>query len=93
VRGATASSSRLLGEAFAAIAARLKGVSGAKIAAIAGDLADAEAMLALKDLMAGARLAEPRLPPGRRKLDAPARRLATSSTPPSPASSRPTRCC
>ncbi len=39
-------------EAFAAIAARLKGVDGARIAAIAGDLADAEAMLALKDLMA-----------------------------------------
>ncbi|HLJ64562.1 MAG TPA: NADH-quinone oxidoreductase subunit NuoG, partial [Stellaceae bacterium] len=40
-------------EAFAAIAARLKGVGGTKIAAIAGDLADAEAMLALKELMAG----------------------------------------
>jgi NADH-quinone oxidoreductase subunit G len=40
-------------EAFAAIAARLKGLDGKKIAAIAGDLADAEAMVALKDLMAG----------------------------------------
>ncbi|MGB8840260.1 MAG: NADH-quinone oxidoreductase subunit NuoG [Aliidongia sp.] len=39
------------GEAFAAIAARLKGVAGDRIAAIAGDLCDAEAMLALKDLM------------------------------------------
>src|SRR5262249_18376592 len=39
-------------EAFAAVAARLRGVSGARIAAIAGDLADVEAMLALKDLMA-----------------------------------------
>ena len=39
-------------EAFAAIAARLKGVPGSRIAAIAGDLADCEAMLALKDLMA-----------------------------------------
>ena len=39
-------------EAFAAIAARLRGVAGARIAAIAGDLADAEAMLALKELMA-----------------------------------------
>jgi NADH-quinone oxidoreductase subunit G len=39
-------------EAFAAIAARLKGVPGGRIAAIAGDLADCEAMLALKDLMA-----------------------------------------
>ncbi len=37
--------------AFAAIAARLEGVSGQRIAAIAGDLADAEAMMALKDLM------------------------------------------
>lgn len=38
-------------EAFAAIAARLKGVPGSRIAAIAGDLADVEAMMALKDLM------------------------------------------
>jgi NADH-quinone oxidoreductase subunit G len=39
-------------DAFAAIAARLKTIDGGRIAAIAGDLADAEAMLALKDLMA-----------------------------------------
>ncbi|MBM3644700.1 MAG: NADH-quinone oxidoreductase subunit G [Alphaproteobacteria bacterium] len=39
-------------EAFAAIAARLKGLDGARIAAIAGDQCDAEAMVALKDLMA-----------------------------------------
>src|ERR1700719_76289 len=39
-------------EAFAFIATRLKGVPGSKIAAIAGDLVDCEAMLALKDLMA-----------------------------------------
>jgi len=39
-------------EAFAAIAAATKGVSGDAIAAIAGDLADCESMLALKDLMA-----------------------------------------
>jgi NADH-quinone oxidoreductase subunit G len=38
-------------EAFDAIAARLRGLAGARIAAIAGDLVDAEAMLALKDLM------------------------------------------
>jgi NADH-quinone oxidoreductase subunit G len=38
-------------EAFDAIAAHLKGVPGTRIAAIAGDLVDAEAMLALKDLM------------------------------------------
>ena len=38
-------------EAFAAIADRLTGVAGDRCAAIAGDLADAEAMVALKDLM------------------------------------------
>ncbi|MBM3647503.1 MAG: NADH-quinone oxidoreductase subunit G [Alphaproteobacteria bacterium] len=38
-------------EAFAAIAAKLKGLDGAKIAAIAGDQCDAESMVALKDLM------------------------------------------
>jgi len=38
-------------EAFAAIADRLRGVDGSRIAAIAGDLADVEAMLALKELM------------------------------------------
>jgi NADH-quinone oxidoreductase subunit G len=40
-------------EAFAAIAARLSGKPGERIAAIAGDLADVEAMYALKALMAG----------------------------------------
>ncbi|MBV9735935.1 MAG: NADH-quinone oxidoreductase subunit G, partial [Acidisphaera sp.] len=39
-------------EAFAAIAAKLKGVPGERIGAIAGDLCDAESMLALKDLLA-----------------------------------------
>ena len=38
-------------EAFEAIATRLKDIPGTRIAAIAGDLVDAEAMLALKDLM------------------------------------------
>ncbi|MBI3113656.1 MAG: molybdopterin-dependent oxidoreductase, partial [Rhodospirillales bacterium] len=38
-------------EAFDAIAARLEGVSGSRVAAIAGDLADCESMMALKDLM------------------------------------------
>ncbi len=38
-------------QAFTAIANRLRGVDGARIAAIAGDLADVESMLALKDLM------------------------------------------
>jgi NADH-quinone oxidoreductase subunit G len=40
-------------EAFTAIAARVKGVDGSKIAGIAGDLVDAESMLALKDLLTG----------------------------------------
>lgn len=39
------------GEAFDVIKKKLKGVSGDEIAAIVGDLADMEAMLALKDLM------------------------------------------
>jgi NADH-quinone oxidoreductase subunit G len=38
-------------EAFAAIAERLSGVKGDRIGAIAGDLCDAESMLALKDFM------------------------------------------
>ena len=39
--------------AFKAIAERVKGVPGERIAALAGDLCDAESMLALKDLMTG----------------------------------------
>ncbi len=39
-------------EAFAAIAERVQGVPGERIGAVAGDLCDAESMLALKDLMA-----------------------------------------
>ena len=39
-------------QAFDAVAAAIKDVPGAAIAAIAGDLADCEAMVALKDLMA-----------------------------------------
>ncbi|WP_299616203.1 NADH-quinone oxidoreductase subunit NuoG [Pelagibius sp.] len=38
---------------FRAIAERLSGLSGDKFAALAGDLCDAESMMALKDLMAG----------------------------------------
>ncbi len=38
-------------EAFEAIAAKIKGLDGARIGAVAGDLASAEEMLALKDLM------------------------------------------
>ena len=40
-------------QAFDAIAARVEATSGEKIAAIAGDLADAESIVALKDLMTG----------------------------------------
>ena len=39
-------------EAFGAIAAKLDGLPGERIGAVAGDLCDAESMLALKDLMA-----------------------------------------
>ncbi len=39
-------------EAFGAIAAKLKGLPGDRIGAVAGDLCDAESMVALKDLMA-----------------------------------------
>src|SRR4051812_43029639 len=39
-------------EAFGAIAAKLNGLDGKKIAAIVGDQCDAESMVALKDLMA-----------------------------------------
>jgi NADH-quinone oxidoreductase subunit G len=39
-------------EAFGAIAAKLNGMDGKKIAAIVGDQCDAESMVALKDLMA-----------------------------------------
>ncbi len=38
-------------QAFDAIAARLKGKDGSKIAALAGDQADVEAMMAMKDLL------------------------------------------
>jgi NADH-quinone oxidoreductase subunit G len=41
------------GEAFAAIGDKLVGLAGDRIGAIAGDLVDAESVLALKDLMAG----------------------------------------
>ncbi|QJE72749.1 NADH-quinone oxidoreductase subunit G [Aerophototrophica crusticola] len=40
-------------EAFAAIRAKLSGLNGSQIAAIAGDLVDAESALALKELMLG----------------------------------------
>ncbi len=42
-------------EAFAVVAQRLKDAGGKRVAAIAGDLADCESMLALKELMTGLR--------------------------------------
>ena len=39
-------------EAFAAIDIKLRGLDGSRLGAVAGDLADAESILALKDLMA-----------------------------------------
>ena len=72
---------------------RSKAPSGKRIGAIAGDLAGAEEMFALKDLMTRARLGQYRLPPGRRRVRSRAGAApAICSTPPSPASSRPTRC-
>ncbi|WCL52589.1 NADH-quinone oxidoreductase subunit NuoG [Gimibacter soli] len=41
------------GDAFAAIKKKLKDVKGAEIAAVIGDLADMESMVALKDLLGG----------------------------------------
>jgi len=41
------------GEAFAAVADGLKGLKGDQIAGVVGDLADVEAMVALKDLLGG----------------------------------------
>ena len=54
-------------EAFAAIAAKVKDTTPAKMAAIVGDLAAAEEIKALKDLMAALRRHQPGLPPGRRQ--------------------------
>ena len=54
-------------EAFDAIAAVADGLDGSAIGAVAGDLADCEAMTALADLMAHAGIAQPGLPAGRRE--------------------------
>ena len=51
------------------------GLRGDRIGAIAGDLCDAESMLALKDLMAALGSAEPGLPAGRRGARCVAARL------------------
>ena len=51
-------------EAFAAIAAKVKGAKGDRIGAIAGDLAAVEEMFALKELMGKLGVSEHRLPSG-----------------------------
>ena len=51
--------------------------TASKIAAIVGDQCDAEAMVALKDLMAALGSPQRRLPPGRRASSRPARAAAT----------------
>ena len=82
-------------EAFGVIAEQAQGRSTARaLAAIAGDLAAAEEMFALKLLDRRARLAQYRLPPGRRETRSGARAArAICSTRPSPASTRPMRSC
>ena len=53
VRKGTALQPASWGEALEVVAKKLSGTDATKIAAIAGDMADAEAMIALKDLMDG----------------------------------------
>ncbi len=76
-------------EAFALVADRLKAVPGERIAAIAGDLVDAEAMFALKELMAGAAARRTSIAARTAPRSTPAAAPAISSTRRSPASSRP----
>ena len=78
-------------EAFAAIEAGLQGLDGSRIGAVAGNLADAESMLALKDLMAALGSANLDCRQDGAHADPDAPRLLLCSTPPSPASRRPTR--
>jgi NADH-quinone oxidoreductase subunit G len=65
-------------DAFAAVAARIKTTAPERLGAISGDLCDAESMFALKNMFAQS--STPRGGP------------FTCSTPPSPASTKPTRC-
>ena len=79
-------------EAFAAIAARVRASPANRIGAIAGDLASVEEMFALKLLMQSLGSHNIDCRQDGAALDPDARpRAATSSTPPSPASSPPTR--
>ncbi len=61
------------GEAFAAVAARVKATTPKRIGFIAGDLVSAEDMFAFKALADRARVAEPRLPAGRLEAAPPLR--------------------
>jgi len=79
-------------EAFAAIAEKLHGVPGDRIGAIAGDLADAESMLALKDLMVAlgsGNLDSDRMAPGSMRRAG----TSTRSTRRSPGSRKRTQSC
>ena len=79
-------------EALATVARKLSATPGARIAAIAGDQADCEAMAALKDLMAA--LGSPNIDCRQdgAKLD-PSCPRAGASIPASPGSTAATRCC
>ena len=67
-------------EALDVVAERLRAVPGERIAAIAGDLVDAETMFAAEGAAGRARLAQSRLPPGRRQARAAAAAPASCST-------------
>ncbi len=77
-------------DAFAAIKARLDGVPAQRIGFIVGDQVDCETMVLVKDLAAATRHGQCRLPAGRRQARPAPTAARTSSTPPSPGSSRPT---
>ena len=80
-------------EAFAAIAAKVKATTPDKMAAIVGDLAAAEEIKALKDLMTALRVEQSGLPPGRRQDFGAARARRICSIPASPGSKRRTPFC
>ncbi len=80
-------------EAFGAIAAKLQGLAGDRIGAIAGDLCDAESMLALKDLMASLGSHNLDCRQDGAALDASRRDFYTVQLAPSPGSRRPTPSC
>ena len=79
-------------EAFAAIAARLKGVAGSAHRRDRRRSGRRRGDAGAEGSDGGAGLAPSRLPPGRRRARSGAAAPATCSTPPSPASSRPMLC-